>query len=52
MRSITLRDEHKLLVYRNKLFRKLFGHYKDEVMSSLGYMMRDLETFTSHLKLL
>jgi hypothetical protein len=52
MRSVTLRGERKLLVYKKELFRKLFGHYKDDVVSSLGYVMVDFESFTSRRRLL
>jgi len=29
--SLTLREEHRLRVFKNRVLRKIFGHERDEV---------------------
>jgi len=40
--SLTLREEHRLRVFENRVLRRIFGHKRDEVMSGKNYLMRSL----------
>jgi hypothetical protein len=42
--SLTLREEHRLRVFKNRVLRKISGLKRDEVMGSWRKCMRSLIT--------
>jgi hypothetical protein len=40
--SLTLREEHRLLVFENRLLRKVFGPKREEVMGDWTKLLNDL----------
>jgi hypothetical protein len=50
--SLTLREEHRLRVFENRVLRRIFGPKRDEVTGSgEDYIMRNLMICT-HLQIL
>jgi hypothetical protein len=49
--SLTLRDEHRLRVFENRVLRRIFGQKRDEVMGELRKLLnaelRDLYSWPS-----
>jgi len=47
--SLTLREERRLRVYENRVFRRIFGSKRDEVTGEWRrYIMRNLMICTAH----
>jgi hypothetical protein len=47
--SLTLREEHRLRVFENRVLRKIFGSKRDEVTGDgEDYTMRNLMICTHH----
>ena len=45
--TLTLREEHRLMVFENKVLRKIFGAKKDEITES--YIMLSYMHISLHL---
>jgi hypothetical protein len=54
--SLTLRDEHRLRVFENRVLRRIFGRKRDEVMGEWRKLhheeLRDLYSSPSIIKLI
>ena len=47
--SLTLREEHRLRVFENRVLRRVFGHKRDEVTGNgENYVMRNLVIYTPY----
>ena len=47
--SLTLREEHRLRLFENRVLRRVFGPTRDEVTGSgENYIMRNLMIYTPH----
>jgi hypothetical protein len=47
---VTLREEHRLRVFENRVLKRIFGYKRDEVTVNGGnYRMRSLMISTAHL---
>jgi hypothetical protein len=47
--SLTLREEHRLSVFENRVLRRIFGPKRDEVMGELeNYIIKSFITCTLH----
>ena len=40
--SLTLRDEHRVMVFENRVSRRVFGHRKDEVTGEWGKLLNEV----------
>jgi len=44
--SLTIREERKLRVFKNRLLMRIFGPKKDELIGEKNYIMRNLMIYT------